>query len=192
MKIACYSFILLGSILFQACGKHDVGAQKIKTLDSLGGSVNSMVKELERTDTVLLQKYLARFSYYSQFISENVHDTISKEQADNLRQFYEGGKNLEAYAHNRRIIIKRTRLVNSQLLKLSADLRENKDPEVFSKFIFLEKQEASRLTEAGIQQQQKFHSGMEEFKNSLRGVEDLIKSRNRGELPTIIKDTIVL
>ncbi len=179
-------------MLFQACGKQDVSAQKIKTLDSLGGSVNSMVNELERTDTVLLQKYLARLNYYTKFIRENVHDTITKEQADNLRHFYEGGQHLQAYARNRRLIIKRARLVNSQLLKLSADLKEHNDPGFFSKFILLEKEEAARLTGAAQQQQEKFHSGMEEFKNSLRGVEDLIKSRNRGELPTIIKDTIVL
>jgi hypothetical protein len=46
--------------------------------------------------------------------------------------------------------------------------------------------------DAAYQQQKLFHSSLEEFKNALPGVELLIKSRNKGELPTIIKDTITL
>jgi hypothetical protein len=52
--------------------------------------------------------------------------------------------------------------------------------------------ESTKLIEMGYGQQKLFHSRLEEFKNSLKEVELLIRSRNKGELPTIIKDTIFL
>ena len=63
---------------------------------------------------------------------------------------------------------------------------------MLSKFILAEKTELSKLMEIGYQQQERFHRSCEEFKNAQHGVEELIRSRNRGELPTIIKDTVAL
>lgn len=192
MKIGCYSLIFLSLILCPSCNKSDQYNQKVKTLDSLSGSLNAMVKELEKADTVLLQKSIARFSYYRKFIIENIHDTVSKDQADNLKIFYEGGENLEAFAKNRNMILARARLVNSQLLKLKEDLKNNADPGIASKFILTEKAELSKLTETGYRQEEIFHKSHEKFKNAQHGVEELIKSRNKGSLPTIVKDTIAL
>ncbi len=192
MKAACYSILTAGILLVQACHQSEGHSQQIKTLDSLSGAVNAMEQTLVKTDTILLQKCINRLNYYSTFINENVHDTISREQADNLKHFYDGGQALAAYAKNRQAILKRARLINAQLMKLSEDTKDAGDPEALWKFISIEKAEASRLMEAGQQQQEKFHSAIGEFKNALHGVEQLIKSRNRGELPTIVKDTVVL
>lgn len=192
MKLACYSLLLFGLMLCQACNKTDLSAQRIKTVDSLSGSLNVMVKTLEKVDTVLLLKSIARFNYYKLFIKENVKDTITKEQADNLKHFYHGGENLTVFASNRILIVARAMLLNSQMLKLSEDLKNNVDPVALSKFIMFEKMEIAKLTEIGFRQQKIFHTGLEEFKNALPGIEMLIKSRNKGELPTIVKDTIVL
>jgi hypothetical protein len=79
------------------------------------------------------------------------------------------------------------------LEKLAEDIKTKKpDKELVSKFAAFEKSESAKIIEAGYQQQKLFHTGIEEFTNSLKGVELLIKTRNNGELPTIVKDSITL
>lgn len=194
MKVICYTFCLLAAtIFFGACNKTDVYEQKAKTLDSLSGAVNSIIKELQNVDTVILQKSITRFNWYKQFIRQNVNDTVSKAEADNLQHFYMSGQSLENFSLNRKIILTRAGQVNTQILKLNEDVRNKTlTKEYVSAYSLNEKEEAGKLIEAGYQQQKIFHSGLEEFKNALKGVELLIRSRNNGELPTIIKDTVAL
>ena len=194
MKRVCYRIcFIVTCVLLQACNKTDTYGQQVRTLDSLSGAVNATAKELEKTDTVILQKAITRFAYYRQFIQQNINDTIAKNEADNLQQFYVSGKNLEIFQANRMSLLARARLINSQLLKLTADVKNNAlSTEQATQFILQEKNEAARLTDLGSSQKQVFYSGLEEFKNALRGVEQLIRSHNNGELPTIVKDTLTL
>jgi hypothetical protein len=53
-----------------------------------------------------------------------------------------------------------------------------------------ESREAGKLVQAGYNQEKLFHTALEELRNSMNGVEQIIRSRNHGELPTIIKDSI--
>lgn len=184
---------LLVLSIIQGCSKTDVYEEKTRTLDSLSGALNSMVRELEKIDTISLKKYVTRFTHYRQFIRRSINDTISKSDADNLRHFYISGENLENFERNRRVMLSRADLINSQLLKLTADIKKRAmDADQITRHTSHEKKEAGKLMEAAHHQQRMFYSGMEEFKNSLRGVELLIRSRNNGELPTIIKDTLSL
>lgn len=186
----CFLLIILS---WGACNKADVYEEKAKTLDSLSGAISLVSKQLENTDTLVLQRSLARYVWYKQFIEQNIHDTISKEEADYLYHFYNSGKNLENFAANRKVILTRGKLVSAQLMKLAEDARKRLfNREQLDAFLFNEKQEVVKVIEAGSQQQKIFHSGMEEFKNALRGVELLIRRHNKGELPVIIKDTISL
>lgn len=192
-KLCCYMVLALAVVLSQGCGKTELYSYKAKTVDSLSTAIHTLVKELEKTDTILLQKAIARFNDYRQFIALHVQDTILKEEADNLQHFYAGGLCLESFPGNRRAILLRAALIHSQLEKLSQDIKnKSQEPEQFSSFIERERLETARLMEAGYEQQRRFHSGFGEFKNSLNGVESLIRSRNRGELPTIIKDSVNL
>jgi hypothetical protein len=192
-KSAYIISISLFIAIVQACGKTDIYAEKSKTLDSLSGAVNSVVRELEKTDTITLRKYLARFEYYQQFIRQNIDDTIGKNEADNLRHFYTSGKNLENYAANRYVILARASLINSQLLKLAMDIQSQAiSTDQLPVYTSNEKNEVGKLIEAAYHQQKIFYSGMEEFRNSLNGVELLIRSRNHGELPVIVKDSLSL
>ncbi len=192
MRIVFHILIMMCAVFILGCGESDFYVQKTKSLDSLSGSLNAMVKELEKTDTIILQRAIARFSYYRQFISENLHDTITKDQANQLKRFYEAGQNIEAYDKNRNLILTRAGLVNSQLTKLKEDIKEKIDSELISKFFVDEKTELVYLTEIGYAQQEQLHVNFEKFQTSLHGVEELIKSRNKGVLPTIIKDSIAL
>lgn len=176
-----------------ACHKTDVYAEKTKTLDSLSGAINSMANELTKVDTIVLKKSVMRFIWYKQFINQNINDTITKLEADNLQNFYLSGQNLENFALNRKLILNRAALINSQIVKLEEDIRSKAlNEELASKFTNNEKAAAGKLIEEGYRQQKLYHAGQKEFTNSLRGVELLIRSRNSGELPTIVKDTIIL
>lgn len=192
MKIAGYIFLIFILVLCQGCNKTDRQSAEIKLLDSLGGSLNFAVNALQKTDTIMLERAVARYSYYSKFIKENIKDTISKDQADNLQHFYSGGANLNIFLHNKNVLITRAALVNTQLLKLQKDLENEVDTKLLSGFIAKEQMEVFRLTESAQRQSEVYHRSLEEFRNALHGVETLIKSRNNGVLPTIIKDTIIL
>lgn len=194
MTRICHSLcFIIACLLLQSCNKTDSYGQQVKTLDSLSGAINATVKELEKTDTLILQKAITRFANYRRFIQQNINDTIAKTEADNLQQFYISGKNLEIFQANRLSLLARAHLVNSQLQKLTADVKSSSiTGEQSLQFIVQEKNEAAKLTELGSSQNQLFYAGLEEFKNSLRGVEQLIRSHNNGELPTIIKDTLSL
>ncbi len=189
-----YHIALLAVLLFlQSCGKAGAYNRQAKTIDSLSGAINAMVRELQQVDTIVLQKAVARFNDYRQFIKQHLTDTIEKTEADNLQHFYAGGNCVSHFSANRRALLARAALINSQLAKLSEDIKQRSaEPEVLTGALAFEKNEATKLMEAGYDQQKKFHSGFEEFRNSLNGVEALLRSRNRGELPAIIKDTVNL
>ena len=114
MKNLGYSLMLvMGLILGQSCNKAENYAEKIKTLDSLGGAMNSRMLELQKVDTILLQKSINRFVYYKEFIELNIHDTLDKIEADQLFDFYESGKNLKNFQNNRNLLLSRSVLIHS-------------------------------------------------------------------------------
>lgn len=185
--------IFFAGVLFQSCNRVDIYAVKTQSLDSLIGAVNSSTKEVDKADTVILEKAISRFNQYKQFIQQNVKDTLTKTEADFMQQFYTSGKNLENFSVNRRSIKARTGLINSQIEKLKTDSKNRSVPEEkLIEFTNREKKEAANLIEASHGQQQIFYTSLQEFKTSLKGVEDIIKARNNGQLPTIIKDTLSL
>ena len=194
MRSVCYTLcFLLATIFFGSCNKTDLYEQNAKTLDSLSGAINSIVKELKDVDTLVLQRSITRYSWYKEFIEQNVNDTITKEEADNLQDFYASGKTLEDFSFNRKMILLRASLINSQLTKLATDIKNKSlSQEQVLNYSQFEKEEAGKLIGVGYGQQKLFHSGLEEFRTSVKGVELLIRSHNKGELPTIIKDTVSL
>ena len=87
----------------------------------------------------------------------------------------------------------RAKVIIAQLSKLGEDVKASSiDETQMQKYISKEQGEADKLIDAGRGQQKFFYTSMEEFKNSLQGVERFIKSRNHGELPVIIRDTVDL
>jgi hypothetical protein len=195
MRIFLYTLCFLSMLFVTAsCSKTSVYEEKTRSLDSLSGVINSALKELEKgVDTITLEKSVMRFSYYKDFIRQNVNDTLTKVDAENLRHFYAGGKNLLNFSESRKLILRRASVLNEQLVKLKKDIVEkNIDADHLLKYASREKQEAAKLMELVYAQQKLFHASLEEFMNSLPGVESLIRSRNNGELPRIIKDTVSL
>ncbi|MBA3680012.1 MAG: hypothetical protein H0W73_02310 [Bacteroidetes bacterium] len=178
---------------FQSCKQNDVYAANVKALDSLSGAVNSLIKEDAKTDTVILAKAISRFNQYKQFVQQNVKDTLTKTEADFLQQFYASGNSLQNFELNRKSVKARINLINSQIDKLKQDAKNNSiSEEKLIEFTNTEKKEATNLIDAGHKQQQLFYTDLQEFKTALKAVEELIKARNNGQLPTVIKDTLSL
>lgn len=193
---AAFIYTLIFSIsvfIFSSCGKSSEHEKMLKSLDSLSGALNQKLTELRFVDTVILQKAIVKYNNYKQFIQQNVNDTISKTEADHLQQFYNSGKNLIEFDENRKAIIARGNLINSQLNKLVIDAKENDlATEKLKEYTLQEKLQAEQLIKDTFSEQQLFNANLQEFKLSLFGVEELIKSRNNGQMPTIIKDTAEL
>ena len=193
MNRSQYHFIIIFAIifLFGSCRNSDLYNQNTKTIDSLSTVVNILQEEFLKTDTVLLKKSVACFNDYKQFIQQIIIDTISKQEADNLQRFYNSGIGLADFTNNRQLIFERSKMVQQQLKKLTADTKENVfDVDQMKLYTLTEKQECSKLIDLMYSQQKLFYTRMLEFKISIKDVDVLIMKHNNGELPLIIKDTL--
>ncbi|MDZ4664153.1 MAG: hypothetical protein SGJ15_04695 [Bacteroidota bacterium] len=185
---ACSAILLL-----QSCSIKDQVAAETKRLDSVNIILNSKLQELNKCDTALLGRAITKFSNYSTFIENNITDTITKEEANSLQQFYQSGKNLKAFSVNYKSLRSRTSLVSDQIKKLISDVEEGS----ISKKDFLshfenEVSAASQLISLTSNELKNNLNSIQDFKNSLLPVEALIKSRNSGQLPEAIKDKVDL
>lgn len=194
MNVLFHTAIVAGVVILSAsCTKTALYEQNVKSLDSLSGAINSVVRDLDKVDTIVLQKCISRYAWYADFVEQNINDTITRQEADRLHQFYTSGQVLENFSFNRKRILQRAVTVNAQLSKLGEDINGGAiTQEQLSAYTLREKNEATRLIDLAYRQQRLYHSSLETFKNTLRDVEVLIRSRNKGELPTIIKDTVTL
>ena len=102
----------------QSCSIKDQVAAEAKRLDSVSIILNSKLQELNKCDTALLERAITKFTIYSTFVENNITDTITKEEANNLQQFYQSGKNLKAFSVNYKSLRSRTSLVTDQIKKL--------------------------------------------------------------------------
>lgn len=194
MKAVAHSLLLLFLMTgLCRCDRSGGAEPLIRSLDSLSGAVGSMVKELERLDTLTLQKAVSRYNYYRAFVRQNVHDTLEKAEADALQDFFTAGVTLQTISVNNKLLRSRGHLLSVQIARLSKDLKEQKGAmDVASRNYERERSETERLMRSGAQQQQQFHTAIEAFRNALPEVEQLIRQHNRGELPVIVKDSVQL
>jgi len=187
-------YILIAVLLFSSGCNNTAAYQNRKgTLDSISGAVNALAAELQRIDTISVQKQLLKFHYYQEFISRALPDTINKISADNLHRFISTGRQLNTFTANRRTILARVGLLNSQYRRLSADiLNKRVSTTQLDSFLSHEIREAARLAENGRSQMQDYFKNAEEFRQLLREVEPLIRNYNNGMLPTIVRDTTTI
>ncbi len=189
-----FSILLLTfCALLSSCTNSNEQAKQIKSLDSISGALNQKVIELQKIDTLILEKALTKFNNYKQFIKQNINDTVTKKEADAVQQFFVSGTTLENFFINRKSILARAQLVNAQLTKLILDITQNTmEQKQLQEFTFAEKEQANDVIQKSFLQQQLFNSNLQQFKNALPLVEELIKTKNNGQLPTIVKDTTAL
>ena len=183
-------FVLLLSFFFVSCGKSEEEERQIHSLDSLSGALNTKLQELNQLDTSLLKKAIDNFENYRVFIKENVNDTLTKEEGDQLQKFFLCGKNLISFKENRSAMLARGSLINSQLKKLMLDLGNGSVEYEKTQVYFLqERKGAEELIRSCFGQQQAFQSALQDFRSSISNVESMIMKRNAGQLPKIIQET---
>ena len=183
-------FVLVLSFFFVSCGKSEEEERQIHSLDSLSGALNTKLQELNQLDTSLLKKAIDKFENYRVFIKENVNDTLTKEEGDQLQKFFLCGKNLISFKENRSAMLARGSLINSQLKKLMLDLGNGSVEYEKTQVYFLqERKGAEELIENCFGQQQAFQSALQDFRSSISNVESMIMKRNAGQLPKIIQET---
>lgn len=191
MRWLVYSGILMIGLSVISCRQDTTTENTVKTLDSLETAINGMMLQMRKTDTALVEKSVSRFHYYRQFIKQNINDTITKTEADHLRHFYDSGTQLENFSLNRKNIIARASLAKTQIAQLTVDAKNGSlSAENMRMAEQREYSEISRVLEEGYEQIRICHSALQEFRYSLSAVELLLRSRNNGELPRIIKDTL--
>lgn len=177
--------------LLVACSRNSVYTEKLKTLDSLDGVVNVAITELQKNDTVSLSKSIELYNRYNQFIEQNLPDTITKTEADCLKQFQTAGQNLERYSTNRNRLLAQLKVLRKQLSTLTLDVKNKSiEEQQLIENLLLESKQITSTCDLSSHQKQFFYSSLEQFKNSLTGIEQLIKSRNNGVMPTLVKDTL--
>lgn len=182
-------FSIIFCLTLVSCNQTEIYNQRAKTLDSLSGVLNVSVARIEQTDTVLLSKAIGRFENYRSFIQNNIKDTLTKPEADALQVFYKSGKNLAAFRLNRTEILNRSALVNSQIEKLRLAIKnQEEDLVLLNQYLSQEQKQITNLVNAIYAQQTIYFSGLQEFKTSLRAIEQLIKLRNNNQLPDIVKE----
>src|SRR5436190_1948891 len=96
-----FFIILFIPFTFTSCFKSESYEKQIKSLDSLSGALNQKISELNQVDTVILKKAISKYNNYRQFVKQNVHDTVTKAEADFLQQFYTSGQSLVDFSENR-------------------------------------------------------------------------------------------
>ncbi len=191
---ACFIICCLAALLaFQNCSIKGQVEVEVKRLDSVSIVLHSKLQELNKCDTVLLGRALTKFRNYATFIENNISDTITKEEANSLQQFYLSGKNLEAFSVNYKSLRSRTGLVSDQIKKLMSDVEQGS----ISKKDFLsnydnEVKAASQLVALTTNELKNNLNSIQDLKNSLLPVEALIRSRNNGQLPEVINDKVEL
>lgn len=193
MKVSFIICCLAALMAFQNCSIKSQVEVEVKRLDSVSIVLHSKLQELNKCDTVLLERALTKFKNYSTFIENNISDTITKEEANSLQQFYLSGKNLEAFSVNYKSLRSRTGLVSDQIKKLMSDVEHgsiskkdflsNYDNEIYA---------ASQLVALTTNELKNNLNSIQDLKNSLLPVEALIRSRNNGQLPEVINDKVEL
>lgn len=183
--------VLAGSACFFSCSHQDVAEQRARQLDSIAGAIGNLQSRLLAVDTVSLAKAVARHHYYLEFVQRNIHDTLNRMEADQLSRFMKAGETLREFTNQRYSLLSNAVQMLQQMKSLTADVRDKKISEKDLLIIYMSESSAAHLLlSAGNSSEQAYHAAMQDFRSALQPTEVLIRSRNHGELPEIIKDTL--
>lgn len=188
MKHWLFGIIIVVFGFFFSCGPKHQFDKSVKQLDSLKVVEEQALDNFLKVDSSdCFQAYSKTFTYIS-FIQTNVHDTLTKPEAEALLQFHNCSKNLKKFFHTRRVAIDNTKTSISQLKKLAIDLQSGavKNEEAFQ-FIESEKKQAEQNIQELKNNFQLIFQVMEDYHKTVGQVEGLIKKRHQDVLPSLMK-----
>ena len=176
-------FIFVG---FYACKNNSSYEKYSKELDSLKIVLHQSVSNLRSVDSVKCEEAILKFKIYSDFLNKNLKDTVSIEQAKQLKIFYSAGEGIIKFQGLRVNYLTNSELRKIQLQNLSTDLKNGSvEAAEAVEYINAEKLASQNLIEE--MATNNVRENMELFTTSLPVIEEVIKLRNAGSLPLVPK-----
>lgn len=183
-------FVLV-SLLTVSCSRKALYEPSLRRLDSAMVIVSVYEERISSIDTHQLQKALQKWEVLSAFIQNNVSDTLTKNEAQAMQQFYQSGRYLQLFSSKRKDLLERCALMQLQLKRLM-ETGQAESLQV-TQFNDNTSNELDALKNTGIivdKTLSDYPAQLQNFRNSIPGVEALVKARNRGSLPMVIKDSV--
>ena len=175
------------AILTQSCGVSQLAKQQIKRLDSLSGSVNALRQSMNKIDSLELSKTVTLYRNYASFIQSKVNDTLSKEEALQIKAFFDSGTALENYDANRPLMENRLTLLSKQLSDLSKDIQAQALSDLSAdRFFQNEWQQVNNLLPQVLAQEKLFYLNTQKLTQSMPAVMEIIRKHNKQQLPIVI------
>lgn len=188
-------FILFIATVFMlfSCKNGNTYTKQVKELDSLKVVLQEAISNFNTIDSVkCYQNYSEQYTYFN-FIRENLKDTISKTEAENLQMFVSLGKNMLNYLAKKPNWTQEANISLKQLTDLSYDLKNgNIENEEAVDFILKEKTQAFKIIDELKTNTELMRYSLETFTNTLPTVENIVKKLNNGNLPELDQPKIRL
>jgi hypothetical protein len=182
-----FCLAIMTAILTQSCGVSQLAKQQIKRLDSLSGSVNALRQSMNKIDSLELSKTVTLYRNYASFIQSKVNDTLSKEEALQIKAFFDSGTALENYAANRPLMENRLTLLSKQLSDLSKDIQAQALSDLSAdRFFQNEWQQVNNLLPQVLAQEKLFYLNTQKLTQSMPAVMEIIRKHNKQQLPIVI------
>ena len=186
-------FIILGfsTLLLPVCKPAHAYDKYIKELDSLKVVVEQAVDNFNTVDSLACYEAYSKQDTYSRFLSTRLKDTVSVKVAESLQHFFSTGKPLHDYLAMRPVWISEAKTGIKQVSLLSNDLKNGSvETTEAIEFINDEKKRSEKIIEELKVNTVLVRKHLEVYTKTLPAVEELLRSVNAGELPTIIKPEI--
>ena len=178
-------FLFASFIIFSACGPKQDFTQEIKTTDSLKQELQASAKEFSKLDSVQIKQVRKSIDAYLGFITNNIKDTVERNDALLLSHFKSVNKNLGKYMRTHAEINRNYKHNVKQLDDLAYDLsnRNIGSSDSAKKYVLSEKEANEKLIAA-----MKLHTRvvpveLKKYDSLKVEVETFIKKINNGTVP---------
>lgn len=185
MRILGFIFLFV-ILFFTNCKLSNPYQKQIKELDSLKIVVEEAVDYFNKIDSADCALYLAKQQTYKSFILNNLKDTLTKSEAENIQLMMNVGNPIKVYLNQRNIWLTEAKISISQLQNLNQDLKNNAlEPSETVEYINEEKKKAEQIIQNLKTNTELIRKNLELYKSVEQSTESIIKNLNSGNLPTI-------
>lgn len=187
LKTALLSCLpVLVAFILASCNRSNTYQKYSAELDSLNTVLHQSVSNLKKVDSLRCESAILKFKIYSEFLNDNLKDTVPLETAKQLKVFFDAGTSIVKFQSLRSAYLTNSELRSIQLQHLSNDLKQGSvNPEEAVDFINKEKQASFDLIDEMNTNAESLHSNLDLFLSSLPAVEETIRTINSGNLPVV-------
>lgn len=184
-----FSFLVLINLLFlTSCKLSNPYQKQIKELDSLKIVVEESIDYFNKIDSSTCAGYLAKQQTYQSYLLQNLKDTLTKSEAENIQLMMNVGGPLKDYLNQRNEWLQEAKVSINQLNTLNQDLKNNTlDASEAVEYINNEKKHAEQVIQNLKTNTELIRKNLEIYKSVEQGTEATIKNLNSGNLPTIVQ-----